>query len=256
MNKKLALIFILFTIILSGIRAQRIRVEIQGSANYPVFPTYTRSVFPYKWVPIANESGNLVIDKNTRVQESYKDNVGGEIGLKIMYDLKNNFFLRTGIGLNFMSFKRNIQYTNLPASVNTGYGDWTNGNTEVHSDDIGKTFLLYTNIPVSAGYRFLKKKLIINLGITVSLLAYSQQYIIDPYTKLYGLYDELMLDKTGMGLANLSVSADAELAYQISRKFSIFTRYSRQLTPMYDKDFQYVGKAKYNLIELGAGYTI
>jgi hypothetical protein len=59
-----------------------------------------------------------------------------------------------------------------------------------------------------------------------------------------------------MGLKNLTFSVNAELAYEIRPKIPVFIRYSRQLSPLYDKDFQYVGKAKFNLLELGAGYRI
>jgi hypothetical protein len=63
-------------------------------------------------------------------------------------------------------------------------------------------------------------------------------------------------DNTGVGLSNLSFAANAEVGYQITRKFSVFTRFSHRLTSMYNKNFQYVGIPRYNLFELGAGYRI
>jgi Outer membrane protein beta-barrel domain len=256
MDKKIVFIFMLLFISQEFIKAQKIGVEVQASANYPLIPTYTRSIYPYKWVPIANVSGIITVDNSTKFRENYRDNIGGKLGLNVAFDLKKNFFLRTGIGLNFISFKREFKYVDLAEPQSGGFGTYTIPDPGIHSLDIGKTYLLYTDIPVSAGYRFLKKKLIVNLGFTVSLLTYSEQYIIDPYSELHGLNERMIYDDTGLGLSNLSFSVNAELAYQIKNKFSIFMRYSYQLSSIYDKNFQYVGTPRYNLFELGAGYRI
>jgi len=256
MEKKIILIFLSLFISATLVKAQKIRVEVQASVNYPLIPTYTRSIFPYKWVPIANESGSITVDNSTRVQETYQSNIGGKAGLNVSFDLIGNFYLKTGIGLSFISFKREIKYIDLAEPGSYGFGTYTIPPSQIYSPDFGKTYLLYTDIPVSAGYRFLKNKLIVNLGFTVSLLTYSEQYIIDPYHELYSTYDVMIHDNTGLGLTNLSFSVNAELAYQIKNKFSVFMRYSYQLSSIYDKNFQYVGTPRYNLFELGAGYRI
>jgi|GEM_PF-5391267 len=256
MDKKIVLIFLTLFFSLAFVNAQKIGVEVQASANDPLIPTYTRSIYPYKWVPIANISGSITVDKSTKLQERYRDNIGGKLGLNVAFDLKKNFYLRTGIGLSFISFKREIQYVDLADPQSGGFTTTTITDPGIHSPDIGKTYLLYTDIPVLAGYKFLKKKLIVNLGFMVSLLTFSEQYIIDPHYNPYNMYEEMIQDNTGLGLTKLSLSVNAELAYQVKQKYSIFARYSRQLSPIYDNDFQYVGKAKYNLLELGAGYRI
>jgi hypothetical protein len=256
MKKKITLIFLSLFISLPLVKAQKIGLEVQASVNYPLIPTYTRSVYPYKWVPVANISGNIVIDHSTKLRESYQENIGGKTGLNAVFDLKKNFFLKAGIGLNFISFKREIQYIDLADPHSGGFTTTTIPDPGIHSGDIGKTYLLYTDIPVSAGYKFLKKKMSVNLGFTLSVLTFSEQYIIDPYHKLYGTYEMMIRDNTGMGLRNLSFSGNVELACRVLPKFSVFVRYSRQLSPLYDKDFQYVGNPKYNLLEAGAGYRI
>jgi hypothetical protein len=139
------------------VKAQKVGLEVQASVNYPLIPTYSRSVYPYKWVPIANVSGVITVDNSTKVRETYQDNIGGKLGLNVNFNLKKNFFLKTGIGLNFISFRREFNYVDLATPQTGGFSSGTIVLPNLQSPDIGKTYLLYTEIPVSAGYRFLKK---------------------------------------------------------------------------------------------------
>jgi len=256
MKQKITLLFLSLFICLPLVKAQKIGLEVQASVNYPLIPDYTRSYYPYKWVPIANVSGVIVVGNSTKILERFRGNPGGRLGMNARFELKKDFYLRAGIGLDFISYRREFSFTGLEEPGTSGFGTITITAPFQKSENIGKTFLLYTDIPVSAGYRFLKKRMSVNLGVTASLLAFSQQYIIDPYHTTNGMYEDLISDNTSMGLKNLSFSVNAELAYEIRPKIPVFVRYSRQLSPIYETEFQYVGNPKYNLFEAGVGYRI
>ena len=256
MGKRFSIIFLAILIFATILNAQKIRVEVQASVNYPHIPTYTRSIYPNQWFPIADGSGVVTVDNSTRVRETYQNNLGGKLGLNVTFDLVKNFYLKTGFGLNFISFQRQFNYINLATPHVGGFSSWTIVTPHPQSPDIGKTYILFAEIPVTAGYRFFKEKLSVNLGCMVSILTYSEQYIIDPFYYYYSIYERTIRDKTGTGLTNLSFSVNGEIAYQIWKKFSIFTRYSYQLSSIYDKRYRYVGTPRYNLFELGAGYRI
>jgi len=256
MDKKILLFSLILCISPTIVNAQKIGLDVQVSANYPVIPTYYKQVYSVKWSPVANVSGVIVVDQSTKIREKYQDNIGGKIGLNASLDLKKNFFISTGIGLNFISFKREFQYVDLAEPIPGGFSNTTIPSPGIFSSDIGKTFLLYTDIPVSAGVKLIKKQLSLNLGLTVSLLTFSQQYLVKQYNEFDVRYEKIVLDNTSEGLTKVSFSVHAEAAYRVKLKYSVFVRYSRQLSPIYKKDYQYVGKAKYNLIELGAGYRL
>ena len=256
MYKKALIVTALFIVDMCFLKAQNIEMSVHASINYPVIPTVTASQKTY---PPDPTSKYYVISFGGvgRLREKFYENPGGKIDLNIEYSFNKRLFLKTGIGLNLVSFKRVIQVVDQTKVTNDGDGFWTLEiqNHYSQSPNLGETFITYTEVPVILGYKFYHNKLSIGLGFTLSLVTFSVQYK-DAYTNsYYGYsYPKEIIDKTGDGLTKGSISLDAEFAWKIKQKYSIIAGYSKQLSPIFDKIYQFGGKAKYNLFQIGFGY--
>lgn len=245
-------VILLAVIIISAIavRAQKIEFGVQASCNYPLIPTVKEeiknNIYPLN-------SGYIIYRRSTRYQESFETKPGGRVNVNMDFNLNDHFFVRSGIGMNLIRFIRrvkeiskfpNIQYSAFEMIVWNGYGRVS------ASSDLGKTFILSADIPVFGGYRFLHKKLYAGIGVTASFLAYSVQY------RIFQNNTGPKRDNSSDGLSNCWFTLNAEFSYIYKERYSVFGRYSEQLNPVFDESYQYGGKARYHLLELGLGYKI
>lgn len=262
---KYVLTIIIFIIGSLAAKSQKIELGIQASINCPIIPAISTQS---KSKSISPSTGYQFLTIPNHCKEVFQNRVGGKINFDVIYNFENNFFLKTGIGVNLLRFKREVQIdlSNYRPIDSTTFltGDslyWyitpTTRPPSHSSPNVGRTGIIYIDIPIFIGYKFLDNKLSVGLGLTTSLIAFSEQYKNTYY--LYqngGIYGTEVKDNSSDGLTNLSFSLNAEFSYLIKQKYTMFLRYSRQLNPIFDKDYQYAGKAKYHLLDFGIGYKI
>ena len=118
--------------------------------------------------------------------------------------------------------------------------------------NLGKTSILYLDLPLKFGYKMFDNKLKIDFGLTTSFLIYSEQYILN--TERTTLYQEKK-DTSNDGLNTILFSLGGEVSYQILKHISVFVQYNRSLTDIYSQNkSKQKEKAKYNLLSLGVSF--
>ena len=248
MHKKIILVVISFLSCVPFLHAQKLGLSVQASINYPYIPSLTTpKEYPVHY-PVGTGYVEITNGGNSygQSQELYDCYTGEEIGINAEYTIKGNLFLKTGVDLSLVRFKRTIIVIPLE-------GNKFKNNSDYYPN-VGKTSIMYVDIPLGVGYRFFRKKLSIGLGCNVSFIAYSEQHVRKLYTGYYVGYGPEEKDKSSDGLNNTTFSPYAEASWLFFKKFSVFGRYSHQLNPIFDKDNQYAGKARLQLFEMGLGY--
>jgi hypothetical protein len=232
--------------------AQKPEIGVGLSVNFPFIP----AVHSADDTDVPSGSGFSTMYYNYNYTETFDGHAGGKANLFVLLNLKKNFFLQTGIGLNLVRFKRNVIIENPAGNIihdTTGFTIITGNNGFTVPG--GETAILYTEIPVLAGYRFFHRHLDVACGFAASWVTYSEQ--TKPtysYIGQGGISGSETNDKSSDGLTNFNISAQLEATYILLQKILFFCRGSVQLNPIYDKSARYAGKTGVVLIETGFGY--
>jgi hypothetical protein len=190
-----------------------------------------------------------------------------------------NFFVETGLGVQYYRYKRVVTVENLnqgsgivllPSlpSGQTGqpYGGFViggvtpqnpNGNIRgipEPSDDIGKTTTLYLQLPVMAGKYFLKNKLLVKAGFTADFLLQATQ-VKSYYSTENGSYTiSDYKDKNAEGFSPVTVNGVFQTSYFIIKNLGIDVTYQRSLNTIYKDSDSEIGNAYYNIFSVGVSY--
>ncbi len=284
MNK---LIIILLSCFLPSniLSAQTVSFNVKGSINYPFIKDITSE--PAN-IQLPENTGYYATFTDPSYIETYKESIGGNIGGNVIFKLKNVFFIESGITLNVTNFKRNID-VQTPAfnplaewgiyvgelagdtynlMVGTLFERDENGNLIIPESDnpvwnsgqslnndsrIGETKILYTTIPIRLGYSVLQNKLKIKLGISASILTYSEKF-----TSIYsaGIISTIK-DKSSEGFNNLLLAMDSEIEYVVNKEFGVIFNFAKSFSEIYDSEYlgnNYISNSKYNIFSIGISY--
>lgn len=260
------------------------------SVNYP----YIASVItdPPSSPPSNPATGYIAFQSNfSRVRESYDTKPGVDLGLNVDALSWGKFFLRTGLSLQYQQYTRRVEiasdyipdltvsgildFSNIDRSqyghiygTNIGASDTTarlidtitglplTPYTEPERDKrIGATTVLYLQVPVTVGRRFLKDKLTLSVGFTPSVLVRATRYE-ERYSFISQPRYSIHNNKSGDGFANLLVNGIFDASYSITKRIGLHLSYQRSFTPIYDEGNRPGGKAVFNTLSFGAGYRV
>lgn len=227
---------------------------------------------PYVNVPITYD-----------VEERFKGFVGSSISGKAKFSIGKKTQLRTGLGLDYIKFKRDtriLSSTETLASFTGSLGQNndvittdggiiiinTNGDPENESnpDDIilvdpekGPAHIVYLTIPIEMSYQ-LSSRFYSKIGISLASRIYSRTkgdvVRFDRFSGETAVEEHTYTN--GKGFNENQFFASIGFGYQIAKKTSIELNYNRGLSPIFENDAQAAGKAKYNLIGLGISYQL
>lgn len=274
MRNTLLLFFILTSL---AANAQIKRIALKSGANRPIINDVTNTYTFTTVVPSGgglNELGSISQSMSTYT-ECYEEKTGADIAGSIDYTLCRNFFVSTGLGLNYTRFKRNGAvvsldnftgvYSNLyPYSTTTGvpigslYGSGTYQPRFIipssYSDRLGKTDLVYIQIPLVAGVSLLNDRLMVRAGTTLSGLVYASEYELRYNTSDNSFYDHRNTSKEKFN--SLLAGVVLNLTYYIIPGVGIDVSANKSLTSIYDLNNDGTEKAKMALLSLGLSYAI
>ncbi|HRW63812.1 MAG TPA: outer membrane beta-barrel protein [Bacteroidales bacterium] len=258
-------LFLVYFVILSTLHlnAQKAGYSINLDFHYPYLASSEQD---YEYYP---SSTGYVISPGFK--ESYDAKTGIKLSGQVKFNLANNLSIGTGLNFNLIRFKRNIEIVNpyadlienvvvVDSNLIIGSPIGYIGLNEILSsgdqnDDVGKTNILYTEIPIYLNYSLFNQKVSLAIGLTASFLTYSSVYIYDvDNTYLYS-FPEVVKDKTSDGLSNLMWSGNIEIEYLVFRNIGAKLSYTRSFNSVYDEDEIY-GNPKYNLFTLGVSYHL
>ena len=182
----ISLIFILASLFSYG---QKFNYNIKLSYNLPYIAEIKET--PNLYPPISTTTGFSSYTTNYTLNESYSSKSGGRISGNIVYQINSRLIIEGGIQLNLLRFQQKTEVTGLDdifsgriieidTSLIIGEPFWeiypeTRLPVE-NKDDLGKSSVLYTEIPINIGYTFFNNKLKCKLGIISSFLAYAEVY--------------------------------------------------------------------------------
>jgi hypothetical protein len=257
--------------------AQFKNLSVHASVNTPSIGSVSTSTEPNIFVPSAGYQAYR--PEAWTLEETFKTKPGFSFGGRIDWELRKSFFLTSGLSLSYVRYQRVVEIKELNlTSVDQGntsgvypgtpmgslYGSLfptdRRAISSLSSDDMGKTTLLFAEIPVMFGKRFLKEKLTIKLGGSTSFLTYASYYRQTLYnspssSSTSSYYNvEKLSDKEPFN--KLNFSGILETSYMIFRKVSVNVSAQKFFTPVYKDDYQYGGSAKLNLFSFGVIYQL
>jgi len=261
MKKLLLLYFVILSTL--NVNAQKASYSIDLDFHYPYIASSEQN---YEYYP--SSTGYIIVPG---FKETYDAKTGIKLSGQVKFKLANNISIGTGINFNLIRFKRNVEimypYPDLEegvfaidSSVVIGSPIGYIGINDIQlsggqNDDIGKTSILYTEIPIYLNYSLFNQKVSIGIGLTASFLTYSSVYIYDVDNSYLYSFPEVKKDKTSDGLTNLMWSGNIEVEYLVFRNIGAKLSYSRSFNSVYDTDESY-GTPKYNLFTLGVSYHL
>lgn len=206
------------------------------------------------------------------IKENYSENLGGKLGGQMQLNITNNLSISTGLRFNLIRFKRNDKMINptlnlsdrtflVDSSFINIYSPDTSGliitpvvsYTFDQDKDLGKSSILYTEIPIHINYAFLNQKLFVKIGINVAFLTYSEIYKYSVDESYFFSMPTVEKDKSSDGLTNLMWSGNIGIEYVVYKNIGLNLNYSRSFNSIYDEDAS-VGKPKYNIFSVGLSY--
>lgn len=284
--KKASILFVLAFFTFGAANAQKFTFNIKASANTTCISDIENDDQITLRPMYSGFQGETI---KIKTKETFEKKIGFKIAANTNYDLGKNFYVKTGVGLNLVRFKRVLKMQNMSInhlgntdtarwqiSENTTWGNFpikqgqpishywmqkwktnTNNSNGTNCPDgiktpknLGNTTILYLDIPLRFGYKIFNNKLKIDFGVTTSFLVYSEQKNID---KILPTEMTIKTDTSNDGLTTVLFSVGGEISYQIVKNISVFGQYNRSLNSMYDLDYQ-DEKAKYNLLSLGVSF--
>lgn len=267
MRNTLLLLFILTSL---AATAQVKRIALKGGPNRP-FINDVSNTFAYVSVipsPLGYSNSVSVSTYN----EHYDEKIGADLAGSIDYTVWGRFFVSTGLGVSYNRFERD--------GMVAGLNDFTSGNTVLYPtttgvpigsvygpivnprftvpqrkmDNLGKTDLVYIQVPLMAGISLLKDKLMVRAGTTLSTLIYASQYESRYSTSDNVFYEHRSTSKEKYNqlLAGITLNA----TYYIIPGLGIDISANKSLTSIYDLEDDGTEKAKMTLLSLGLSYAI
>lgn len=234
----------------------------------------------YQKTPIS--TGYYIVANGYNVKEKYNDNMGFKILGNVDYTISENISLRSGVRFNLLRFQQQTyitsDYVSLgispidglgTISVNSGnplgfldsngnlinvdgslYNQNTSAGLNVNSSDVGKTNILYTEIPISVIFKYSRFKF--ETGLSASIRAYSSRYMLE-YDLTEGIRSINKINDSGISsivwLMNLGVG------YSLLNGIDFTMQYSRGLNGIYTYSLGNSGIPKYNIFSLGVTYN-
>jgi hypothetical protein len=142
-------------------------------------------------------------------------------------------------------------YTTSGIPFGSFYGSTANDNIDVVKPGkprADKT-TLYLSVPLMAGTSFLKGRLLIRTGATLSYLINASQYITT-YSMATGTTTEHKENSTN-GYRSFLAGAAIQSTYRVTKYLGVDISYQHSLTPIYTEK-----KSRYNTLSLGLSYNL
>ncbi|MFD0999389.1 outer membrane beta-barrel protein [Ohtaekwangia kribbensis] len=271
MRNTLLLFFILTSL---AVNAQVKRIVLKAGANRPFINDVTNTFTMVSVIPSPLGYGNAITVAT--FNERYDEKIGADLAGSIDYTIWRKFFVSTGLGVNYTRFKRdgavvglddfangNLGFYSSTYPIKTGvpigsiYGPTVDPRFTVSQgklDNLGKTDLVYVQIPLMAGISLLQDKLMVRAGTTLSTLVYASEYESRYSASDNVFYEQRSTSKEKYNqlLAGITLNA----TYYIMPGLGIDVSANKSLTPIYDLDDDGTEKAKMTLLSLGLCYSI
>lgn len=158
---KLRLLFLLLSIFFFStfLHAQKWEFGVTMKSNFPLIGIEDEIYEdPVPWINTGTTGGTFTPSANINIERSTQGKIGLEMGVRVKYEVMENFCLISGIEGRFFSFKikQKIDKSNVDLyEVITGEG--TSSSTTVYPTR-GLQRLFYFNVPVNIGYTTPSKK--------------------------------------------------------------------------------------------------
>jgi hypothetical protein len=215
------------------------------------------------------------------IREYYKSKPGFNLDLDFQALELGSFFLRTGLGVQYIRYQRKIKIENqnlpvvIPGGIDYGsnfgiiYGVYQRdslGNIVIdptgqfisrdfelpaQNPNLGKTTAWYIQLPITIGKKFLNGKMTLSTGVYAGFLAHSS-VVKEEFSYNSGI--STYKDKSSDGFSNALWGSMFECSYLIFKGVDISFNYTHSFTPIYDSANRAIGKTYYNTIALGATY--
>ena len=260
-------------------QAQIKNFSIQAGANYPLIKDVEKKVETI-FLPIPSSTGYTTISTGVTggIKESFSSSVGYQIGGQFDYSLGSNFFLTSGLSINYLRFQRSVTVSDLtlaveqPVRVPTTvgqpfgaiYGGFTlrdvNGDVVLtdprvpnRSENYGNTTSLSVQLPVLVGTSFLDNKVEVRIGPVFSYLLHATE-IKGEYIGFNSLSE--YKDSSKDNFNEFQVGATIQTTYRVGQKIGVDFTAQKFFTPIYKSGYQAGGEAKYNVLSLGLSYHL
>lgn len=270
--------------------AQAIYAQYQGidfnlKSNYLIIPTKSTE-------PNINQAsggtGYIVTTSSIgTIKESYTSSLGFELSANLQFRLAYKFTISTGLGFLYSNYDRNVIVSSNDGSLITTSLD--NSSLNFDSDIYGEVFLQFSNdengslvlnsagtskviaeprngetklgfitIPVQIDYQ-LFKKLSVSTSINFNQLLFARENGTaykgyDFQTREY-LFEDVVHTDTDT-FKNFQLTLGIGLSYNVWKQISLIGQFEKSLTNMYQEDYQYVDRIKFNRCSLGISYSL
>lgn len=264
--------------------AQIKNLSFSLSGNYALIGATTKSN-KIQVIPVVPSSGSTVTTVNVgSVRESYSGRPGFDFNVRGQVYQFNNFFIETGLGINYSRFKRTIEVVELPGSqvsiVPIGQVGSIGGNYGViigspigrdslnrviigrqpsmiteADEKLGETSTLYIQVPVTIGRNFWNERFQVRAGLIMSALLRATEY-----KSVFSNFPQPTLytsnETSGEGFNNLLISASTEFTYNITRQVGLSTSLLHSFSGIYSEDNRPGGKAQLTTVSFGVRYSL
>lgn len=239
---------------------QKINYRIELSYNTPYIAEVKNNIPSGQY-----NIGYTSIITNTGIKETYDSKSGVKFSGRLSYQISSKLHLESGLSLSIIRFKQsqivnsnfdNILIDNIIIgdiyTSDSLWGPITDNEFIETNKNLGKTSVLYTEIPIIVGYSFFNNKLICKLGMSASFLTYSEVYKYN--TDYFYNSNPVIVDSSSDGLNNLLLNGHLEIEYLVYKNIGLNMNYQRSFNSIYDDNMS-VGDPKYNLFSLGVSYS-
>lgn len=276
MKKTLIICFTLL-ILPSIIFGQKISYNVKLCYNLPYIADIKET--PNLYPSISTTTGYTSYTTSYTLNENYSSKSGARISGNLIYQLNSRLTIEGGLQLNLIRYKQSttinnndLQLTginiNTLAEEGNPYGVIYGENFERDTsgfiifpsnesisldDDLGKTNILYTEIPLLVGYSFFNNQLFCRIGISAAFLTYSEVYKYN--LESYSFVTQVEKDKSSDGFTNFVLNGNVEIEYFFYKNIGLNLSYNRSFNSVYDENAS-IGKPKYNIFSLGISYQI
>jgi hypothetical protein len=259
---KICILLLLFCSITS--HAQLKQISFHLSPNFPLIGN-SKTTEQLVW---GHPSASIV--------ESYKGRIGFTSSSTIDYQLSHQFFISSGLQIQYIRYKRDIeisfnQSSLVPGTLPIGNfvvqgsplnviqgstpltpADYFGGSSSLSSfsspNNLGETTALYCQVPILAGAHLLKGKLFIKAGPSVAFLARGT-FERKRFYSSGGVETEI--DKSGDGFTNTLLNGLFSVSWSVWKNINTDLMYLHSFSAINEN-----GNAKYNVLSLGISYNL
>ncbi|MBX2964352.1 MAG: outer membrane beta-barrel protein [Cyclobacteriaceae bacterium] len=278
---KTNLIFLLL-LISPTVFGQLKNVSFQFAGNYPIIGTETNSSIPVVPDPA---TGYTTTTLSYKVEESFAGRPGFDLNVNADVHQFNKFFIRTGLGISFIRFKRTITVTSAFQSIPTGffllpgipsqYGNLIGGNYLTRDEQgnivrlpdapllfpqpdpkIGETTTLYLSLPVVIGRNFVKDRLQVKTGIVPAILMHATEIKLPAYSFTQPTTSNYQKDSSGDGFNSLLLNLTFETSFKITKRWGTQLGALYSFSSIYDDGKSVGEKVNYAVVNAGICYHL